>query len=196
MEKVLVVPRAILFGIKGERLFQGFLSGRNNEIDRIIKKCHYFIPRENAENNHYFKQIVPYVVLKYKDRFFVYQRSSKGSDKRLHLLYSIGIGGHVNPCDAKDDEDIILNAMKREFEEEIIYPYEYELKKIGYINDDSDSVGRDHFGVVFLIEGQSPNIKVRETHKITGELMSPEKIENISNSFEKWSKIVWSWLKK
>lgn len=199
MEKVLVVPRAVLFGVRNERLFQGFWHGKNDKIESIISKCHYFVPRNEAENNHYFKQIVPYIVFKHKNRFFVYRRTSKGSDKRLHFLYSIGIGGHINPLDTKDmkgnEFEVVVNAMKREFKEEVIYPHDYDFKKIGYINDDSDPVGMDHFGVVFLVEGTSPDIRVRETQKIRGKLVEFKKIDNFSNNFETWSKIVWKWVK-
>ena len=53
--------------------------------------------------------------------------------------------------------------------------------------DDSNDVGKVHFGVVYLVEGSTPNIKVRETDQIQGKLMlkeeiTPDNVARIPNS--------------
>jgi len=79
-EKILVVQRKILFGKKNERHFQGFQSRKNLDFENIIKKHSQFVLRKTtsskqpvpAEQDESMKQIIPYMVFKYKDKYFVY----------------------------------------------------------------------------------------------------------------------------
>lgn len=191
----MVVTRERLFGINGERYFQGFKNYNIYDFENIILKYHFFKKRNDVENDGRYKQIIPYIIFRNKNRFFVYKRLKSSNERRLHNLYSIGIGGHINPSDNLNN-DIIVDAMKREFSEEIDYPYKYNYNIIGYINNDSTPVDKVHFGVVFLVDGSSSNIKVKENDKIHGKLMRIEEINRIEHNFERWSKIVWNWLKR
>ena len=49
------------------------------------------------------------------------------------------------------ERDLIFDWCKREFQEEINYAGNIKHKLIGLINDDSNSVGRVHMGLVFLL---------------------------------------------
>src|SRR5687768_11211932 len=98
-EQVLVFPAELLEGMK---FYNSVIKGNNATIhlDYLMhsKKLHY-MDRKEAEVNPAFKQIIPYCVLSCDDKIFVYQRTKKGGDSRLHDLYSIGVGGHINPED-------------------------------------------------------------------------------------------------
>ncbi|MEI3063149.1 MAG: hypothetical protein V8S72_09590 [Oscillospiraceae bacterium] len=117
MEYVLVV--------KTEKLSQ-FISGRtglitesNAEMLDIIRAEHEFIPRPDAENDPGYKQIIPYVVLRRGDEIFMTRRLKKGGEARLHGLMSIGVGGHINPVDDVDRENVLLRGLERELDEEV-----------------------------------------------------------------------------
>ncbi len=202
-EKILVVPKEVLFGKKKERYFQGFQSKKNLDFESIIKKHSKFVLRKTsspdqpipAEEDETKKQIIPYMIFKHKARFFVYKRLPQSEEERLREKYSIGIGGHINPVDVHSI-NILDEGMKREFEEEVDYPYEYKTKIIGFINDDNDSVGRVHFGVVVLVEGSNDKIKVKEKDKLSGKMMTLFEAKKFRNKMESWSQIVFDYLRR
>ena len=72
-----------------------------------------YVPRPRAETDRSLKQIIPYLVLRDGDRIFLMKRTSAGGDARLHDLYSVGVGGHLNPGDGG-----ILGGLAREWRED------------------------------------------------------------------------------
>ncbi len=193
-ETILVVPKERLFGPKELNYFNGFVSAEKMDFQPIIQKNFLFKNRQEMEANPSFKQIIPYIIFKHGGRLFTYRRLNKGNEKRLHGNHSIGIGGHINPLDTKGN--MILDAMRREFEEEMDYNGVYDVKILGYINDDSNDVGTVHFGIVFLVEGNNENIRVKETEKLEGSLLSKEEITKLEETMETWSSLVWEWVKE
>ena len=202
-EQILVVPRKILFGKKNKRYFEGFQARKNLDFENTIKKHSRFILRKTtspkqptpAEQDESMKQIIPYIIFKYKDKYFVYKRLSRSEEERLREKYSMGIGGHINPIDVNSG-NILWEGMKREFEEEVEYPYDYKAKIIGFINDDKDSVGRVHFGVIFLVEGSNSKIDVKELDKLSGKIMTLHEAKKLRDKMEGWSQIVFDWLRR
>ena len=201
-EQILVVPLKVLFGKKNKRYFQGFQPRKNLDFENIIKKHSKFILRKTsstkqpipAEQDESMKQIIPYMVFKHKDKYFIYKRLPQSGEERLREKYSMGIGGHINPID--NSGDILKEGMKREFEEEVTYPYDYKTKIIGFINDDSDSVGKVHFGVVVLVEGSNGRIDVKERDKLSGSMMTLFEAKNSRDKMEGWSQIVFDFLRR
>jgi predicted NUDIX family phosphoesterase len=72
-------------------------------------------------------------------------------------MKSIGVGGHIERTKDKSIEESYEYSMWRELEEEIGLNKSYvkSNKIIGIINDDSDSVGRVHLGIVHHIKVNS-----------------------------------------
>src|SRR5262245_55932275 len=94
-ERVLVIPTAV-FHQAG--LFQGFrpLDGDAAYLARLLDPAHLsFLPRSRAEHDPSFKQLIPYVVLRWGDEAFHYTRGAAGTETRLQALRSIGVGGHI-----------------------------------------------------------------------------------------------------
>jgi len=115
-----------------------------------------FIERQLVEKDPDYKQIIPYIVIQTEDlqSMAVYKR--KGSEKRLHDLWSIGIGGHINPVDSALNSDslekIICSGMERELQEELSKkPKEDKPVFLGVINEEETDVGSVHIGAVFRI---------------------------------------------
>ena len=100
-----------------------------------------FYPRPAAETDAAVKQIIPYLVLRDGDRIFLMKRTRAGGDARLHDLYSIGVGGHMNPGDGR-----CCGGLRREWREELDADFVPEFEFLGLLNDDKVDVGRHHLG--------------------------------------------------
>jgi len=135
------------------------------KLDLFIENCSKagfeFINRSNAEEDSSYKQIIPYIVLQTKDfeKTAIYNR--QGSEQRLHDLWSLGIGGHINPVDMKTQNDsfeqILITGMERELREELDQRPEDNLPGfIGVISEDITDVGKVHLGAVFRIVTDTP----------------------------------------
>ena len=169
VEKVLVIERHI---IEKLGLFQGVKLNVDRYIDEIWKGNGVsFMDRPEAEKNPIYKQLIPYVIMAYKDTYLCYIRGAGVDEKRLAQKASIGIGGHINPSDrilpsSKNIKEIYFNALGREVAEEVVVGTEHEDKIIGLINDDSNEVGRVHFGIIHFwrLASKLP-AKLSITHK-------------------------------
>ena len=172
-EQVLVVPRTSLFP---QGSFHGFSGKGLGAYLRMIKKHAFFAPRDAVENDPSLKQIIPYVILRYSDRIFLVERTRGGSEARLRNKLSIGLGGHINPGDGDATSDRVTAGMKRELTEEVDLPAGWHARPIGLLNDDVEAVGRVHFALVYIADLLSPNVRVRETSKLTGTFATHEEI--------------------
>lgn len=151
-EKVLVVSR--------NNLPEQWLAGEISltvSIDDLNDLCanYQWLERAEAEANEKYKQIIPYILIfnKVSKTFVTYQRH--GNENRLHGLFSIGVGGHINPIDAEDANsvvEIIWKSLFRELNEELqCVEKEKKIDFIGIINEEKTKTGRTHLGLVFLL---------------------------------------------
>src|SRR5437868_5901294 len=107
IEKVLVIPEKVLHNYKC-RFCNGIWS-ISDDNSNCFNKCindifnvenSLFMNRSEAEINPEFKQLIPYCILKAEDdTIFVYRRTKKSGEQRLHLNWSLGVGGHLNDKD-------------------------------------------------------------------------------------------------
>ena len=133
MEFVWVVPRSALFP---EATPNGFLALEADQLEsRLLGPARdegFFIERRYAETHPEFKQPIPYVAICQEDKVLCLTRLSTQGEKRLHGKKSIGVGGHINPCD-QSDGDIFANACHRELHEELILPSDAVLLDVLFI---------------------------------------------------------------
>ena len=177
----MVVEREMLAPFLVER---GFLGDEADAVfDRIVD-LHFFIDRPTAEVSPEYKQIIPYVVIRRGDSYFLLQRTPKQTETRLHHKLSLGIGGHINP-----DTPDLLDGLQKELEEEVSIAGDYELTFAGILNDDTTDVGRVHLGVVYFLDTDS-EVTVRETEKMTGRWAARSEVRLLRESLESWSAIV------
>ncbi|MEA2059972.1 MAG: phosphoesterase [Thermodesulfobacteriota bacterium] len=121
---------------------------------------YHWMDRGGVEQDPSFKQIIPYILVQTTagDQTAVYRR--KGSEQRLHDLWSAGIGGHVNQKDitkrADGFADIVKTGMMRELDEEFLKRPE-NLAPVfwGTINEEKTDVGSVHLGAVFKIAAEN-----------------------------------------
>jgi predicted NUDIX family phosphoesterase len=190
-EKILVVARE---KILRDKPFDGFLPTKNfvDEYQCLIEANKKFLWRSEVENDPLYKQIIPYLVFRNNGKIFVMQRKSTASETRLQSKYSLGIGGHIRAEDMANKS--LFDWAAREFDEEVEYRGAFQIKPIGLINDDSDAVGQVHIGLVFLLEGDSSEIKIRDEHK-SGQLLTVEECDALYSNMENWSQLVFDFLK-
>lgn len=153
-EEVLVVPRSLFEEIG---VFQGVRGeGVEAALEKLLDPAnHFFIDRAAAEEDPTHKQLIPYCVFRHGSRILHYTRGKSGGENRLHAKISVGVGGHINPVDTGDGRtgpEAYFAAVKREIEEELDLPGGYEQRIVALLNDDSNSVGQVHLGVVHLVD--------------------------------------------
>ena len=170
--------------------WHGFVSDRLERHQAVIREHHFFMARAKVEDDPNYQQIIPYVVFRHGDLYFLTHRLRASSEKRLRKQYSLGVGGHINPGDL-DAGDPIQDGLKREWEEEVIYEGSFDAKLIGLLNDDSSPASKVHLGVVFLVDGDTPHIAIRETDKLAGELLTLEQMRIYYLGMESWSQMVY-----
>lgn len=189
-EEVLVVPRS-LFNHLGE--FQGLSLNPDRYLPSFLDpKQNHFMPRDQAEEDPSFKQIIPYVVFRHRDRYLHYVRGSGSGESRLAAKGSIGIGGHVNRDDAAHaslDRNTYWTGVDREIEEELELGEKPEHRVVGLLNDDSNEVGAVHLGVIHLVELTSDRVRAREEEIHDLAFRSIEELQGMREHLETWSQI-------
>jgi predicted NUDIX family phosphoesterase len=186
-EEVLCVKRDDIFP---DGAWHGFVTDNLERYQSVIRERYVFKPRAEVEDDPSFQQIIPYVVFRHGDRYFLTHRLRASSEKRLRKLYSLGVGGHINRGDL-DSGDPIQDGLKREWEEEVVYDGHFDAALLGLLNDESAPVSKVHLGVVFLVDGDTPNITIRETKKLGGELLTLQEMKVLYLQMESWSQIVY-----
>jgi predicted NUDIX family phosphoesterase len=190
-ENVLVVPRELLFP-DGE--WSGFREhGIEDLVDRI-RRGYRFRPRVEAESDPSAPQVIPFVVFRHQDRYFLTERLRRSSERRLRKLYSLGIGGHINPEDVEGSADPIDAGLRREWAEEVVYEGTVGYRLIGAINDATTEVGRVHLGLIYLLEGDRGEIAIREVDKLAGELLLLDEMRRHYLNLESWSQLIFDHL--
>lgn len=189
-EHILVVKRTALFG---DQQIQGLLSIDVDQYVTLINTKKEFLPRSLMETDPTYKQIIPYIIFTYDDRYFLMQRTAKATETRLQNKYSLGIGGHIRQEDMSDSN--LFSWAEREFHEEVEYTGAMTMKVLGLLNDDSNPVGQVHVGFVILLQGQHGNIRVKSELK-SGVLLSLQECADFYPSMENWSQIVYDALVK
>lgn len=192
-ERVLVVPTD-LFHELGH--FQGFSTDTQRYLARLLDPANTsYRARADVEQDPSFKQLIPYVIFRYRDPLhgemvFQYTRGKGQGEGRLHSKRSVGIGGHISADDHVSDECVPYEAgMRRELLEEVQIDGEYQDRCVGLINDDETEVGRVHLGVVHIIDLEQPNVSSRETDILESGFRSVRDLLNDIDQFETWSQI-------
>lgn len=185
-EQVLVIPRASV--IAGG----GWTGVRTDGVEAFLAAVDAegrFEPRAAMEADPSFKQVIPYLVLRDGDRYFLMRRTRAGGDARLHDRWSIGVGGHLNPGDCD-----LAGGLRREWAEELVADFEPDFHLVGLLNDDTTDVGTVHLGAVYLADAGGRPVAIRETDKLSGAFAAPSEVAAVTDDLETWSRLVFDFL--
>ena len=189
-EHVLCVERSDVFDTGGQ---QGFVSDGLDRVQRVIRERSFFMPRGEVEEDPTYLQIIPFVVFRHDGRYLLTKRLKASTERRLRQRYSLGVGGHINPGDV-DGGDPVDGGLRREWEEEVHYEGAFAARLLGVLDDGSAPVSRVHLGLVFVVDGSTPDIEIRETHKLSGELLTLDEMRIYYLDMESWSQLVFDQL--
>jgi len=185
-ELVFVVPRA---SIADEA---GWYGIRTDDLDAFLEALERdgrYEARTAMEVDPSFKQVIPYLVLRDGERFFLMRRTKGGVDARLHDRYSIGVGGHLNPGDGG-----VLGGLRREWHEELVAEFEPDFQLVGLLNDDRTEVGAVHLGAVYVADATGRPVEIRETDKLSGAFAEPHEVAAVVDRMETWSRLCFEFL--
>ena len=187
-ERVLVIPTAV-FHAAGA--FQGFSPNVAHYLPRLLDPRHFsYRPRAEVETDPSFKQLVPYVVLRWRDQVFHYTRGKRATETRLQALRSVGVGGHISSDDAGLFETPYREAMLREVAEEVHLETTYAERCLGLLNDDSNPVGQVHLGVVHVFDLAEAKARRREQALTRAGFAPLAELRRQRDEFETWSQFV------
>lgn len=202
-ELVFAIPAAELWKLltfKEPDLIMG-----HNEVLKVIVQKGLFRERKKLEEDPSFKQIIPYAVISYKEPehngvrgsqfFYLFRRGSGQTERRLRNLYSMGVGGHMNPAaSVKPEEQYLIDELKREFFEEVRLSNDCfieDIEFIGFIYDDSIPVSRVHLGLLYNIRVSGKDIQVYETDKMTASWVEKSGLVEFYEGMETWTRIIY-----
>ena len=181
-ERVFVVPRDAVIDGTG---WYGLRTAGLDEFVAALERDGRYEPRDRMEDDPRFKQVIPYLVLRDGERYFLMQRTTAGRDARLHGRYSIGVGGHLNPGDGG-----LLGGLRREWDEELVADFVPDFRLVALLNDDTSEVGAVHLGAVYVADAAGRPVAIRETDKLTGSFVEAADVEVVADRLETWSRLV------
>lgn len=162
-----------------------------------------WIRRSMAESDPAYLQWIPYVLLQRPDgALAAYPR--QGGESRLHGLWSVGLGGHLNPEDAPAVHTgncewssfwlaTVHAGLQRELAEEYPGTEEGLTTFLGLIHENQTAVGRVHLGLVFLHrllkDPGSPSLELAGLQWIPAQAWGDN--DWPVHRFELWSRLAW-----
>lgn len=186
---VLVLPTAVVDDwVQGP----GFVpAGRLPALENLLSvDGFHFHPRQQAEEDPSWQQVIPYMVVRSPSGWFIYRRGKAGSENRLHALWSCGVGGHVEPVDGSlaDPHAAYRTGMARELREELGIEA-FSESFLGLLRDTTNAVGRVHLGFVHLVTVDS-DARSAEDALLDGAHVSAEELHRLAPSMETWSRLL------
>ena len=187
-EDVLCIHRRTVFP---DGAWHGLVTTGLERVLRTIRAAAEYRARALVEDDPSQQQVIPYCIVRHLDgSYLLTRRLRRSSEKRLHHLYSLGVGGHVNPGDGAAG-DPVVGGLLREWSEEIVCPAPATARLVAMLNDDTTPVSRVHLGLVFLVEPVEGQVGVRETDKLEGEALSLEAMRRHYLNMESWSQLAY-----
>lgn len=192
--------------LKGVNDFRSLSEKLRSFFDDPERDPFCFMPRIHAEQDERYLQLIPYVVLRYAgDKYLVYKRA--GSETRLHALWSIGVGGHVELSDYEranhDPVATVFESCERELAEELGFSFSFRehaqaLNGARIIYSRATPVSRVHLGLVLLLDLSKlpddtvPSFSGSEELGTQVQFLNPQELQDKCDALplEDWSAIV------
>ncbi|MDX2445414.1 MAG: hypothetical protein QNK30_16585 [Bacteroidales bacterium] len=204
-ELVFAIPTVELWDLMTYKE-KGLIPGNSDVLKRVVQNG-LFRKRNELEEDPSFKQIIPYAIISYKEpkrsgvrrsqSFYLFKRTSKQTEKRLHNRFSLGVGGHMNPGNSMESkEQYLIDELKRELFEEVKLLNAClieDIEFIGFINDDTISVGSVHIGLLYNIHVSNKDLYINETDKMTADWIEKHNLAEFYEGMETWTKITFDY---
>jgi predicted NUDIX family phosphoesterase len=195
-QKALFDEDIVVFPATSLRRYIPFNGLYRGDFDKtaLLDECRPMRRRE-AEEDFSVIQIVSVFVIRHNDLYLTYKRTKRLPESRLHGVYSLGFGGHLNPSDLAPllnifDPALGLPLLERELREEVKFDTlrSTAISYCGVLYDTSREVSRQHLGLVYYVFAGSESFEIGER----GFLMDPkyetlEQINRRRGEFENWS---------
>jgi predicted NUDIX family phosphoesterase len=156
--------------------------------------------RYEVEQDENYLQVIPYVIVKCGDKYFITERL--GGDHRLKGMTAF-VGGHIDSCDKAVSlldknliapEETIMRGIARELFEEINLCQIESLKCVGTFVDNRQPVSRVHICALIIAEITEltkTTVHVKELDKLKGKWVSLDELKELMDSgkMEGWAEI-------
>ena len=184
-ERVYVVPRSAVLDEAG---WYGLRTDGLAAFVAALERDGRYELRDRMEVDPGFKQVIPYLVLRDGERYFLMRRTAAGGDARLHGRYSIGVGGHLNPGDG----GLLggLRGMGRGARRGV----RPDLPARRPAQRRHDRGRRGPSGAVYVADAAGRPVAIRETDKLTGTFVEPAAVQEVVERLETWSRLVFEFL--
>lgn len=164
-------------------------SRRENIFKQIDESKILWLERADIEHDPQYKQLISYaIVIRDDGKIACYPRH--GSEKRLHGMYSCGVGGHVDEPDCKNSlEATIITGLKRELSEEF-QDFDFEkvdINYLGFLNETESEAGLVHTGIVFECRCSAGYLPTPAAELLGLEWKTKEELTQLKT--ELWSKL-------
>ena len=189
-EDVLCVPRSTIFP---DGAWHGLIA---RGLERVLRTVHATVGvpaaggdrgrrRSSSRSSRTASCTIPH-----DDSYLLTRRLRRSSEKRLHHLYSLGIGGHVNPGDGERD-DPVVGGLRREWAEEIRCPWPARASLVALLNDDSSAglAGASRPGVPRRAAGR-PGRGARGREARGRDPLARGDAAALSRAWSRWSQLV------
>lgn len=182
-EEVLVVKTKVLFpgGMK-----DGLFDIGERRILKTVVREGVYMKRKYCETDPDWQQIIAQISLIVGNKIFIYRFPQTATEKRLTDMWPIFLGGHVNNLDGSFED-----AMKREFDEEIIYKGNILRKTfLGMIKQTEPLVNKVHTGLAWVYEGDSEDFELTDDNGVAdGKFINFNEVGTYLPKMSYWSQI-------
>lgn len=191
-ERVLVVPRAVLTKLNLDK--EGYNSMSEAEMQSVIKhleESSYYIPRWTSDGNPDEVELIAYITFGDPKNFMFTYKRIKNGDARGDGALSVGVGGHINPCDNGSINGIIYESAEREISEELGFQVAVEdFQPKGFIRCTKTEYDQDHLGIHLNILAGVYNVAEKDKMLPLGIMNTKTLKELFYNELENWTKII------
>ena len=185
-EPVLCISAEKLFA-KGK--WQGFKMDNLEYYWDLLSKEAEFKIRGPLEEDPSYKQIIPQVILRYNNKYFLHRQVS-ANEARLDNLCPLPLGGHVEPFDVVEGANVLDVALDRELHEEADVKANIIAKEfvgIVYVEDEN-LVNHMHIGLMYIFDLDGDDVKMHYEGLETIGWMDAEYLRKNIDTLTYWSR--------
>jgi predicted NUDIX family phosphoesterase len=193
-EKVLCVSTQVVHECG---VWHGSMVSEERMRKLLTAKHFQFRVRSEVEDDPDWQQIIPYVIVVCyspgeQPKFLSYQRTKQSGEQRLVGKKSIGIGGHINPCDNNYRTGLCLEgtyraALTREVYEEVQVGQPLFRTMAGTMWLDNTPVEKVHLGVVSYYFVSPQYVGSKDPAVADVEFLSYFQLNDHQEEYERWS---------